>query len=241
MQVFFARHEEKYLLSAEQAHGLIRDLALVRENPGEYLVQSIYFDTDNWDVIRSSIEKPLYKEKLRLRCYDVPGSDPQIYLELKKKFNGVVYKQRELIPFLNPDHFILGTFLEQEDSHTSRELAYYLHKTGVQKKIFLSYTRAAFTFPGQGSVRITFDRDVYFRLHNLAFNGSAYGSAYGCPILSDDMRVMELKTAGGIPLGLARYLSEKQIFPVSFSKYGRCYSNYIFNGEINNPQEQISA
>ena len=51
-----------------------------------YNIYNIYYDTDNSDVIRHSISKPYYKEKLRLRSYYIPNnSNDKVFLELKRK------------------------------------------------------------------------------------------------------------------------------------------------------------
>ena len=219
----FKRTELKYLLTEEQnaaIHKIIRG-HLPQDGFGEYLVQSIYFDTPNWDVIRASIEKPRYKEKLRLRCYGVPGADSSVYLELKKKYNGVVYKRRIASPITDLHSKSPKEIAGESNSQTGRELSFYLNSNPVSEKAHISYTRTAFA--GAHGLRITFDTDLRFRADLLDYQHPQGGQA----VLPEDMTVMEVKATGGMPLWLAQALSELKIFATTFSKYGAGYKKYI--------------
>jgi len=221
----FKRHEIKYMLTQEQ-HAYILDAFknhMTADAYGKYLVQNMYFDTDNWDVIQKSIEKPIYKEKLRLRCYGIPTADTKMFLELKKKYKGIVYKRR--IAFLMAELFenakSLHKIIEEDGSQIARELEFYLKTNPVHEKVYIAYNRAAYS---DGiDLRVTFDTDAYFRLHSLGYESPEVGQV----IFPNDKILMEVKTAGGIPLWLTKILSDKKIFPISFSKYGESYIKYI--------------
>ena len=223
MESIFKRQEVKFMLT--QAQFLLIYQIITKNVPpdrfGKYLVQSIYFDTNNWDVIRASIEKPVYKEKLRLRCYGVPGENSPVYLELKKKYKGMVHKRR--IDFLMDDlkdktpREIAAT----ENSQVGRELDFYMRVMPVYEKAHISYNREAYT--DSNGLRVTFDTGIRFRTNMLDYQNPSGG----LEVLPEGYTVMEVKTLGGMPLWLAHALSEFRIFPTSFSKYGTGYKKYI--------------
>ena len=241
MQSIFERHEKKYLVTKEQGAELqeIMSQYMKPDGFGEYLVQNLYYDTENWDVIRTSIEheKPLYKEKMRLRCYDMPDKTSMIFLELKKKFQGIVYKRRMEIPFKKICYSSIRDIVSAGTSQISRELNFYIKKNAVLEKIYIAYKRIALIGKEQARLRITFDTDIHFRLDQLNYFNPDKGNI----ILGQDKVVMEIKTIGGMPLWLVQLLSENKIYPTSFSKYGRCYTDYIMKQTEKERGELLSA
>jgi len=195
---------------------------------GEYLVKNFYYDTRNWEIIRESIEKPLYKEKLRLRFYNQYHPQSMGYLELKKKFDGVVYKRRIAFSLEEIKNRCIREIVSGTDSQISREINFFLHNRDVLEKVYIAYKRTAYNgINNEESLRVSFDRDILFRLNtgdDLAVCEQEEDCLY---ILDDDHLVMEIKTANAIPLWLTNTLSENKIFPVSFSKYGVCYVKHI--------------
>jgi len=224
MESIFKRQEVKFVINQEQYAQIYERIAdkIPPDEFGEYLVQSLYFDTENWDVIRASIEKPMYKEKMRLRCYGVPGGDSTIYLELKKKYRGVVHKRRIAFPMDRLTGNRARDIAAAEDSQIGRELNFYFQSHPVQEKVHISYNRVAFADDRSG-LRITFDTNVRFRTNQLDYDNPAGG----LEVLSPRFVIMEIKTLGGMPLWLAQTLSELQIYPTSFSKYGTGYKRYV--------------
>jgi len=190
---------------------------------GEYLVQNLYYDTDGWDAIRCSIEKPYYKEKIRLRCYGEMNQESRLFFELKKKYNGIVYKRRIVIPAKNFLSSSIRDVVSKEISQISREIDFYMQANAVSEKMYISYMRTAFVGIADEGLRITFDRDMRIRLDCLNYTRPGIGHA----LLPQDAMLMEIKTLGGMPLWLTRALSEGEIFPTSFSKCGTCYTNYV--------------
>ena len=225
MQYIFERHEKKYLISKEQAEDLQKIFSqyMDADKYGEYLVQNIYFDNDNWDVIRKSTEKPLYKEKMRLRCYDLPNKESKVFFELKKKFDGTVYKRRCAIPFGDLLFRPVIEIAEQQESQIMKELYFYMMKNMVEEKAYISYKRKAFNGSEKSKLRVSFDSDIRFRLDNMNFLNPKLGSL----VLPQDKIVLEIKALGAMPLWMAGLLSEYKIFPVAFSKYGTSYTDFI--------------
>lgn len=160
-QTTFERYEMKYLLTAAQKQHLLAAMQqhMALDDYGRTTIRNIYFDTDSFRLIRRSLEKPAYKEKLRIRSYRQAGTDDPVFVELKKKYQSVVYKRRLSLP--------------------------------------------------EGQVMDSF--------------------AHGAPLLSDGQTLLEIKTAGGIPLWLCHALTEHGIFQTSYSKYGTAYCRMMEN------------
>ena len=230
MQSIFRRYEKKYLITRDQHLELEKAISsyMMPDHYGEYLVQNLYFDTESWDVIRTSIEGPAYKEKMRLRCYGNATHKSIFYLELKKKYKGVVYKRRIAIPSYLFNNRSIRALVSKTPSQIASELDFYLRSNDVDEKIYIAYQRHAFMGIEDGDLRITFDRNLRFRLDNLKFSNPNTAQT----ILPQDKTLMEVKTLGGMPLWLAKTFSENEIFPTSFSKFGICYSDYICKNTI---------
>ena len=224
MQLIFKRYEKKYLVTHKQADAVISNLSkyMVPDEYGTYWVQNLYFDTNNWDVIRKSMDKPLYKEKLRLRYYGAPGETHNAFLELKKKYAGEVSKRRVVMPISSlsqPIRHILAGRNEQ----IARELDFYLQANPVTEKMFIAFLRTAYTGVEDEGLRVTFDNSIRYRCDKLDFTHPSIGHE----VLHKDYQVMEIKTRASIPLWLSRILSENGIYRTSYSKYGTCFTDYF--------------
>jgi hypothetical protein len=177
MQNIFQRHEKKYLISRSQYEVFLPRL-LERMEPDRYeryLVQNLYYDTETFESIRASVEKPVYKEKLRLRCYGVPHRENPVFFEMKKKFKGIVYKRRVMLPYGEYMPADAKRFVARDDSQISREIAHFFTLRPVTEKIHISYERRALAGLKDPGLRVTFDTHIRFRLDDLSFTGS--GSA----------------------------------------------------------------
>ena len=230
MQNVFRRRERKYLVTSEQG-GALQSLITrytVIDQQGEYLIQDLYYDTADWDIIRKAIEKPLYKEKLRLRFYGQYNSESPGFLEMKTKYDGIVYKRRIAFPLDELKKRCVRETVSTVDSQIAREISYFLQIHQVSERIHIAYKRTAYIGIEDKDLRITFDRDIVFHLCSLNNNNfGEYNPDNGHQILEHNQVLMEIKAADAIPLWLARALSENNIFPVSFSKFGVCYARHI--------------
>lgn len=178
---------------------------------------NVYYDTDNFELIRKSIEKPIYKEKLRIRSYNKPTLDSSVYVELKKKYDHIVYKRREKIAY---KYVLNNSFLECAETQIYKEIKYFNDfYDGLTPKMFLSYEREAYYFKTDKQIRITFDTNIKYRTENV----NLLPSISGIKLLPNNLVLMELKVPFSIPYNLAKYLSSEKIFKTSFSKYGTAY------------------
>lgn len=224
----FLRHELKYLLDAEKKRRVMELLPLHMslDKYGKSEIRSIYFDTDDYLLVRRSIQKPVFKEKLRIRSYGEATKDREVFVELKRKYNSVVYKRRtkmteaEALLWLTEGN---GCPIESQISH---EIDYFLTMyERLSPKVFLSYEREAYYDKDGSDLRITFDDNILARCEELTLEGKAYGT----PLLDEGKTLMEIKCSGGMPLWLVHLLSEAGIFKTSYSKYGVAYKKIIID------------
>lgn len=225
MQHTFQRYEKKYILDSTQHHALTDWLSAYTkpDDYGLYTISNIYYDTDDYALIRSSIEGPLFKEKLRMRCYGKANTDTTVFLELKRKFKGEVYKRRISLPYSDAMHFMSTGSYTGESSQILREIQHFMTLHAVSAKVYLYYERQALFGLEDEGLRITFDSNMRFRQTELRLDNGTCGTA----LLQPGQALMEIKVPGAFPLWLSRQLSEMGIFPASFSKYGASYKNYI--------------
>ncbi|MEA4853683.1 MAG: polyphosphate polymerase domain-containing protein [Christensenella sp.] len=228
MQNTFKRHELKYLMTAMQQKDLL-EIMKKHMHPDEFgksTICSIYFDTPNHVIIRRSMEKPEYKEKLRLRSYGVPSADGNVFAELKKKYKGIVYKRRIALREEEAMAYLEGKSHAPVCSQITKEIDYFLTcYPGIAPAVYIAYNRTAYYGNGDPNFRVTFDRDIIWRNKNLRLSSGVYGEN----LLDDDVRLMEVKIGKAVPLWLAEVLSNMEVYKTSFSKYGRIYQQMRHN------------
>lgn len=224
-QTVFKRYEIKFFLTEEQC-SMLKSLMIDHMSEDEYgksIIRNIYFDTPSYLLIRNSIDKPVYKEKIRLRSYGVTGPDTTVFLELKKKFKGVVYKRRVKLKEREALSYIMDG-VPLPESQISREIDYFIsYYKELMPKTVISYEREAYYSKTDETFRITLDRNVMYRCTDLSLESAVYGKK----ILPEGKVLMEVKTAYAIPLWFTSFLSENKIYKTSFSKYGTAYTDII--------------
>lgn len=230
-QAVFKRYELKYLLTEAQKNAVLLAMQpyMALDRYGRTTIRNIYFDADDYRLIRRSLEKPIYKEKLRLRSYEKATAKSDVFVELKKKFNSVVYKRRLCLQEKDALDWLSGG-TPPADTQISREIHYFLRHYGPLKpSVFLSYEREAYYAVDGSDFRVTFDDTILARTTDISLREDPYGTS----ILPPGMTLMEIKSPGGIPLWMVRTLTENQIYKTSFSKYGIAYQTLIFqNREV---------
>lgn len=226
-QTTFKRYELKYMLTRAQANDLLRAMEghLRLDQYGHSTIRNIYFDTDSFRLVRRSIEKPLYKEKLRVRSYQRAGENTPVFVELKKKFDSVVYKRRLVLPHRAAMDALESGAPLPADSQIGREIAAFREFYGpsLLPAMLLTYEREAY-YPVDGTdFRLTLDENILWRMDDMDLGALIGGSA----VIGPDRVLMELKTPGGIPLWMTRFLSRNKIYQTSFSKYGAAYQQWL--------------
>ena len=226
-QTVFKRYELKYLLTLAQKERILAAMEpyMALDKYGRTTIRNLYFDTDTYRLIRRSIEKPIYKEKLRIRSYSKADAESTVFVELKKKYDKVVYKRRLPLPERDAMAWVNGTAPCPVDSQISREIDYVLrYYGGLRPSVYLSYEREAYYEKSGGDFRVTFDDNILCRTNGLSLCAEVGGDT----ILDTGLVLMEIKCSGGIPLWMVEVLSRERIYKTSFSKYGTAYRNLIF-------------
>lgn len=221
-QMVFQRYEIKYLLDRKQKEKVLQAMEPYMEPDryGRSTIRNIYYDTDNYRLIRTSLEKPVYKEKLRVRSYEAAAPEDKVFVELKKKYDSVVYKRRIELAQGQAMEYLAGTAPAPIHTHITEEIDYFLqfYRT-LAPKVFLSYEREAYYTREAGEFRVTFDENILFREKDLSLGCGVYGEA----LLKPGQTLMEIKTPGAIPLWMVKALTEEKLHKTSFSKYGSAY------------------
>ncbi|KWX86764.1 molecular chaperone [Paenibacillus riograndensis] len=234
----FNRYENKYLLDHAAYRKLYNDLLEYME-PDDYNKQhefysitNLYYDTAHDSLIRSSLAKPKYKEKLRLRAYGVPDQDTKVYLEIKKKVFGLVNKRRTSLKLQEAYDFV-ATGVEPEyreymNKQVIEEIKYFLSRYDLMPKVYLSYERKALFCKNNRDLRITFDTNIRSRRYDLKLEHGTHGEY----LMPQGQWLMEVKAEKTIPVWLAKMLSEHRMYRTSFSKYGNEYKKMLKAGKI---------
>jgi hypothetical protein len=230
VQCSFQRVEKKYILTPAQYEQILRGIGphMQADRFAGYTICNLYYDTDDYRLIRASLEKPVYKEKLRMRSYGVPGDGDRVFVELKKKFDGVVYKRREVMEAEEAVRYLSGGPAQPRDSQIFREIDFFLRSYHPTPKVFISYDREAYAGTELPDLRLTFDTNLRGRETELDLRCGNYGA----PILGPEQILMEVKIPGAAPVWLSHLLSETGAFPTSFSKYGAYYQQHILGHTV---------
>ena len=233
-QAVFKRKEMKYMLSKEQLEALLPILRQHMKPDGfaHSSISNLYYDTPDYRMIRRSLEKPKYKEKLRLRCYQVPNGETPVFLEIKKKASGIVYKRRTSLPYKQAIDY-LQQRAQGGDDQIFHEIDWILRSyKNLRPSFFLSYERDSWKGIEDSNLRLTLDKNILWRTQALDLRLGSWGE----PLLEPGQTLMEIKVSNAMPIWLAEALSELEIYPTSFSKYGKAYQTmcqrYFENEEV---------
>lgn len=231
-QMIFKRSEIKYMIDEDIFRKLMEVMKkyMIADDYGRSTVCSLYFDTPDYLLIRRSLDHPMYKEKLRLRSYGVANESTKVFVEIKKKYDSIVYKRRIAMKESEAQRYLLH-HEKVMSGQISDEIDYCMdHYEWLAPAVMLSYEREAYYAKDDHEFRITFDRNILWRDYDLSLCKGIYGN----PILKEDQVLMEVKTAGAIPLWMVEFLSENKIYKTSFSKYGTAYRTIKENSKDNN-------
>lgn len=222
----FRRRELKFLINEQQRQLLEQVMRqhMVPDRYGRSTICNLYYDTPDYRLIRHSLERPVYKEKLRLRSYGRAVAGADVFLEMKKKYKGIVYKRRVKVTENEAKAFMERRGSLRKDSQIARELTYFRDfYRDLEPRVYLSYEREAWFDPQDSGFRMTLDRNIRYRTTDFSLAASTDGVA----ILPADISLLEVKASGGIPMWLTEHLSRHKIHKQSFSKYGRAYTELL--------------
>lgn len=221
IQTCFERYETKYLITPAQYEALKQGMA-ERTAPdvhSRYTISNLYFDTTDFRLIRDSLEKPAYKEKLRLRSYGLASRQDTVFLEMKKKLNGLVYKRRIDLPLWEAEAYLSGAGRPRNDNQICKEIDWMRRCYDLDPVVFIGYEREAWSGIEDPALRVTFDTDIRWRTEALDLRLRDDGQALDL----EGRILLEVKFPGAAPFWLGRLLNELGIRRTSFSKYGAVY------------------
>ena len=223
----FKRSEKKYLVTADKKDILLDRLFkyMKMDKHGLHTICNIYYDTDSYELIRRSLEKPVYKEKIRLRSYGVPTDEDKVFLEIKKKFKGTVYKRRIDLPLEKARKYINDGVRPEKCDQILKEINYFMDYYKPKPSVFIAYDRFALYGIEDPEIRVTFDCNIRSRDYDLDLSLGDYGEM----LLEDEVYIMEIKVLSSMPLWLCEILSDLEIYTTSFSKYGNVYQKNLLN------------
>ena len=158
-----------------------------------------------------------------------------MFVELKKKVGGIVYKRRIALPAARADAFLRGEV--SVPGQIAREISWFQRMYGAQPRLLIAYDRTAFAGVTEPGLRVTFDTGIRWRTDHLSLTAGDGGA----PLLGDDRILMELKTPDACPLWLSRALSQAGARATSFSKYGTCYREHLEAGAQNHFKEALHS
>ncbi len=223
----FERNELKFLVNKDQLNKFLNIVSeyMDKEKYYQSTIRNIYYDTDNFYLIRNSIEKPDYKEKFRIRAYKQVSPNDEVFVEIKKKYKRTVFKRREVMTYGEARSF-LDNHIIPNDLRITKEIDYAInYYKDLKPAIFLAYDRIAYISKDDTKLRITFDSNIIWRDYDIDLSKEVYGNK----LLSDDLIVMEVKTTLGLPRWLLDFLGKNEIYKQSFSKYGNVYLEILRN------------
>ena len=238
----FKRYEKKYLLEQSQYEQLREAInsKMKEDQYGVHTIGNIYYDTQSYELIRCSLDKPVYKEKFRVRSYGTPGAQDKVFLEIKKKYQGIVYKRRAQIKLQEVEEQLKNTLEESSgakdlgtNNQIMNEIHWFFKMYHPDPKVYIAYDRLALSGIDEEELRVTFDWNLRWRNYDLNLSLGDYGEM----ILDKPKVLMEIKIPGTMPLWMAEVLTDLKIYPISFSKYGTCYQKNLADGNINDTTE----
>lgn len=222
----FDRIEKKYILNEQQFKNIkqkiLEYMEIDKHHKGEYTISNIYLDTDNFDMIRKSLDKPIYKEKVRLRSYGIPNKKDKVFLEIKKKYKGQGNKRRIKLNLENAYKFINKEITI--NSQIGKELEYIIKQNKLKPKIYIAYDRLAFE---KNEFRITLDYNIRYRIEDIELEKGDAGN-----LLNKNLYIMEAKAQNTYPNWFIKLLEKEKLYPNSFSKYGTIYKKLKKEGMI---------
>ena len=237
MQSVFQRYEKKYLLTKEKYLAL-RELLDGHMVPDEFeksRILNIYYDTPDRLLIRRSIEKPAFKEKLRLRSYGVPDADSTVFIEIKRKHEKIVSKRRIALPLKEAYAYLEQGERPKKESQILREIDFFKKRYPLTRSLFLAYDRIALCGAKDADFRVTFDTAIRSRERMMGLENGDRGTL----LLPADRVLMETKVAGATPLWFTRILSALEIPAVSFSKYGNIFKRDALRWDVEAQYEKV--
>lgn len=226
----FERYEKKFILQPNQWDRFMMEFEkyMQLDEYGLHTICSLYYDTSDFAYVRHSLDKPDFKEKLRVRSYGIPTKDHLVFLELKKKLKDITYKRRVGLKLEESEQYMANLVLPENPDLTWKEIDWFCHRTPLEPKVIISYDRLAFFAKDNPDFRVTLDQRIRWREDRLDLSKGDAGSL----LLAPGAVLIEVKTMDALPLWLCSLLSKEKLYPVGYSKYGFAYGEIAKKREL---------
>ncbi len=225
VQKVFNRYEKKYLLDPQTYAAFKAELDgyMTEDKYGVHNIRNVYFDTEDYELIRKSIDKPVYKEKFRIRCYGQPTAESECFLEIKKKYKGLVNKRRIVLHMDEAEAYLNEGRLPGYQGQIFKEIEYFFQMYKLAPRRYIAYDRLALYGNEDPDFRVTFDQNIRSRTTNLTL----YSDDDTERLLPPGYKLMEVKVGAAMPMWFVKLLSKYDIYNTSFSKYGNFYKKQL--------------
>ena len=225
----FNRYELKYLLDVDFAEEVMKRLEayMVPDSHGDkygnYVLSSLYYDSDDFHFYWEKVEGLRYRRKLRIRLYEDGKKltdTSKVYVEIKQRLDRVTQKRRIILPYKKAlelcDQRIPLHFDNERDQMIGEEIHSMTHVYDLKPQCITSYHRRAFNGteydPG---LRVTFDTNLRYRRNNLDLAAKQLGPF----MLAPHRCVMEIKVNDRIPYWLTELAADQNFQLIRVSKY----------------------
>ena len=224
------RHELKYRLTESRAQAVAQfvkqylplDRYCKLRRGGDYPIVSLYLDSENLHLCKESIDGRQNRFKLRIRSYtDEP--DYPCFFEIKRRINTVIMKSRARLMHSDIEHVLAGLPIGPRnynvDMKTLNQLQLYMASIQAGPTVLIRYLRQAFEGDLDNRVRVTFDRELCYKVTDkpkVTLGGSGWQRN---PATKNGGVILEIKFTGNYPLWLSRMAKYFDLKARSMSKY----------------------
>jgi SPX domain protein involved in polyphosphate accumulation len=194
----------------------------VNQNNQQYTIRSIYLDSPQLDFYYQKMDGLPVRRKLRIRVYNDFDPNAIGFLEIKRRYNKTIVKERAKYPFsdiehlLNPDNGEWGVLKQMNGTLVLSKFIYNITKLELAPVVLIIYERDAYIGKLDNRVRLTIDYNIRSRKCDQIDTIFKDGNLF--PVI-DQEGILELKFDCFMPKWMRELVQEFKISPESISKY----------------------
>jgi len=236
------RNEKKYLVPNAILPNLRNRFAPFLEadeysesekNYPEYTVRSIYFDSNGKDSYFEKIEGLKNRKKIRIRGYGHQSSNTKVVLEIKRKLEDRVTKNRASVPYEQLDNLIrtgdLETCFGKSKSSKKEDASRFLYnikRYNLMPQNQIVYDREAYHGRFDPGMRVTFDKNIRYR---PAPKVTQLFLDFGLKRAWIGYFILEVKYFNGeMPTWAKSIIEEFELKHEALSKYAKCVEESLY-------------
>jgi hypothetical protein len=223
------RFEMKYHITESQAQAMAQfvkshvpvDRYCKLQRGGDYPIVSLYLDSDDLRLFKESMYGLKNRFKLRIRSYTDEREYP-CFFEIKRRINTVIMKSRARVMHRDIPTLLAGLPLPPQNYHVDLDALnqFQLYSAGIKVKpiVLIRYMRQAYEGDGETRVRVTFDRELCYKVTHkpeVTLSGSGWQRN---PFTLGGV-ILEIKFTDNYPAWLNRMVKCFNLRARSISKY----------------------